>query len=102
MYDRGGLWMHRNAKISRIRVRGPIFLAKSPDGDLARTRSPGGDSSPQGCVKLVARARRASRRSMASSMRRVTSAPGGRPEASHILGYIDKAVNPGIVLTSLT
>jgi len=32
----------------------------------------------------------------------VTSACGESPDASHIFGYIDTAVNPGSVFTSLT
>ena len=51
---------------------------------------------------VVFNARRSSRRSIASSINRVISALGDNPEASHIFGYIDTAVNPGMVFTSLT
>src|SRR5262249_37734364 len=54
------------------------------------------------CQKFVLSARRRALRASARSMRRVTSSRGGMPLASHILGYIEIAVKPGMVLISFT
>src|SRR5260221_14004857 len=102
MYDSDALRMHRRGRIfAPPASKGWVRNRSSPHGDEKVGGGVRGDSPPQGGTIVVASARRASRRSIASSISFVTSARGGTPEASHIFGYIEPAGNPGIVFTSL-
>ena len=81
-----------------------VWITKLAPGRRARgdLRDPAVPGSRGGARTLAASRARASKRSSASASSRSQSSGNGTPEASHSFGYTLVAVNPGIVLSSLT